>query len=251
MPTSPAQPSAWGTATKATGNIAKDELIRWTRGENRLQDDNATVSDLALVRGHIHGDVLHSRPVVINYNRLSSAVSGTSPPSSDRDVAVFYGANDGFLHAIKGGRDASDGKEIWGYMAAEHMPKLKTLYAATPSILKKPDMYYFDGTITALTRDGNGDERIDNTTGVNTSSVSDLAWIYATMRRGGRGIHALDVTNVLASDSTTAKPTLLWKNGCPNLADNVGCSGGWGELGQTWSEATRSRFRVVPGRWMP
>src|SRR5260221_3260890 len=49
------------------------------------------------------------------------------------------------------------------------------------------------------------------------------------MRRGGRTIYALDV-------SDPANPVFMWKRGCPNLADNVGCDSGFEELGQTWSE---------------
>ena len=52
------------------------------------------------MRASVHGDVLHSRPAVINYNRNGD----------ENDVYIFYGANDGMLHAIKGGQStcASD-----------------------------------------------------------------------------------------------------------------------------------------------
>ena len=225
--TSPGVPTtAWGTASKAEGNIQKDELVKWVRGENRLQDDNPDLSSTALVRGHLHGDVLHSRPVIVNYNRASAPPPTSDPNSLGRDIVVYYGANDGFLHAVKGGRDASDGVEKWAYIASDHMHKLKTLYAATPSILKKPDMYYFDGSISTFTKDSNDDGRLDNS----VSGAADVAWLYATMRRGGRGIHSFDVTDPAAT------PTLLWKKSNE--------SGGYKELGQTWSEVTPI---LIPG----
>ena len=53
-------------------------------------------------------------------------------------------------------------------------------------------------------------------------------WIYPTMRRGGRMIYALDV-------HIPTSPALLWKAGCPNLNDNIGCSANMSSIGQTWS----------------
>ena len=46
--------------------------------------------------GFAHGDVLHSRPAVVNYGRTAN------------DIVVFYGANDGMLHAVKGGQELRD-----------------------------------------------------------------------------------------------------------------------------------------------
>jgi Tfp pilus tip-associated adhesin PilY1 len=48
------------------------------------------------------------------------------------------------------------------------------------------------------------------------------------MRRGGRVVYAWDVTNITS-------PTLKWRAGCPNLADDTGCTTGFAQIGQTWS----------------
>ena len=52
------------------------------------------------------------------------------------------------------------------------------------------------------------------------------------MRRGGRTIYAFDVSTI---DTDPTSPTLKWRNGCPNLADDTGCTAGFEEIGQTWS----------------
>jgi type IV pilus assembly protein PilY1 len=88
--TTPARNATGGTASSATSGVSKDDLINWVRGQNVKGEDNP--SKLAAdVRGYLHGDVLHSQPAVINYNR-----SGITS-----DVVVYYGANDGMLHASR------------------------------------------------------------------------------------------------------------------------------------------------------
>jgi type IV pilus assembly protein PilY1 len=67
----------------------------------------------------------------------------------------------------------------------------------------------------------NDDGRIDSAT------TGDHAYLYVSMRRGGRTIYALDVTN-------PAAPTVLWK------VDNG--TTGMSELGQTWADVKVGRI---------
>ena len=66
----------------------------------------------------------------------------------------------------------------------------------------------------------------------NAQGVPGTVWIYPSMRRGGRMIYAMDVTNA-------SSPAILWKFGCPNLANNTGCvpasATNVTSIGQTWS----------------
>jgi len=196
----------------------KDNLINWVRGLNvglELVNDNSTAADM---RSSVHGDVVHSRPLAINY--------GTDAAPQ---VVVFYGGNDGMLRAINGNKDAGidpdpdAGKELWSFVAPEHFGKLQRLRSNTPDVLftgaTYPPLpapvpvlkdYYFDGSI-GVHRDGG------------------TVWIYPTMRRGGRMVYAFNVNNA-------ASPTLKWKRGCPNQNDDTGCSVGFSQIGQTWSE---------------
>jgi type IV pilus assembly protein PilY1 len=194
---------------------ARSDLINWVRGQD-LDDENGNTVTTE-VRASVHGDVVHSRPVAINY--------GTDAAP---EVVVFYGGNDGSLRAVNGNRTAaqgsfSAGSELWSFMPPEFYGNLKRLYDNTIPISfpgstaasPEPKAYGMDGPVTAYA-DGTN------------------SWIYATMRRGGRVLYAFDVT-------TRGSPILKWKKGCPNnftssgVVSDTDCSTGFSGIGQTWS----------------
>jgi len=227
-------PSAQGDATgtilaaQASGSSTeRDQIVNWVRGQDNFQDEN--LNTLATdVRASIHGDVLHSRPAVVNYNRFAN---------SDDDVFVFYGGNGGVFHAIKGGyavptgdvSGLTPGKEAWGFVASEFFSSLKRLRNASPSVssaFKRP--YFMDGPIGVLTQDNTvpangklGD--VINVPSAATQPASDVVNLYIANRRGGRFVYALDV-------NTPTNPKFLWK------ISNA--TTGFGELGMTWSQPT-------------
>jgi len=173
------------------------------------------------MRPSAHGDVVHSRPVAINFG------TDVSPK-----VVVIYGGNDGVLRAINGNRSSAvgsvnAGQEYWSFIAPEYFNKIKRLrdnnvqisYKGNPTTSPQPKAkpYGIDGPLTVF-RD------------------STRTWLFAGMRRGGRALYAFDVSGIAAS--TPVAPTLLWKRGCPNgVNDDTGCSTGYTGLGQTWSSA--------------
>lgn len=208
-------PNSTTGATVEGGGVDRATLINWMRGENRRLDDNP-VNDAAAVRGYLHGDVLHSRPAVVNYNRSSA-------PVADRDIVVYYGANDGIIHAVKGGDSVDDGYELWGFVPEDFFGRFARLYTATPKIVpgSSPRNYFGDGPISVdahYVRDGSGVERIEGTDADGNPAKVQL---YIGMRRGGRFYYSLDVTDPLA-------PVYKWKisNTTP----------GFDELGQSWSD---------------
>lgn len=209
--------------TSAT-TLTRDTLTRWVRGEDNLGDElslcppgstagtgNCPTPTKVNIRPSVHGDVLHSRPVVINYG-------GTT------GVVVFYGDNGGVFHAINGNQSAAIGSvgaggELWGFIPTEFFARLKRLHDNSP-LLQMPS------TPTGITpTPQRKDYFIDGATGlyqtINASGVTTKAILYLAMRRGGRFIYALDVT-------TPSNPIFLWKH---SNADT-----GFGELGQTWSQ---------------
>jgi len=193
----------------STDATERTNIIEWVRGANNRTDDNPSLVSTD-IRGLNHGDVIHSRPVVINYNRNSD------------DVYVFYGANDGMFHAVKGGQASGGGVEEWAFVPPEGFGKLKRLRDHSPIISTSDTKPYFiDGSATVYTSTTSVDRTIDYTAG-------DKAYLYLTARRGGRFIYALNVSNPTA-------PTLLWKR---TNADT-----GFAELGQTWSELKVGRIR--------
>jgi hypothetical protein len=190
-----------GTSAAGVAASTRDFII----GRDVWDDDGD--SNLTEPRSTIHGDVVHSRPQPVNYGAGG--------------IVVYYGANDGTFRAVR----ASNGRELWAFIAPEHFDKLDRLYNyknASEAIKffgdtagKKKD-YFFDGSIGLLQKSDNSQ-----------------VWIFPTMRRGGRKVYALDVTNPEA-------PRYKWSKGCPNLGTDVDCDndtdGDFRGIGQTWSQ---------------
>ncbi|MES2148887.1 MAG: PilC/PilY family type IV pilus protein [Pseudomonadota bacterium] len=179
-----------------------DALVRFIRGED-VNDEKGTGATTT-TRPSIHGDVIHSRPLPVNY--------GSS------GVTVFYGANDGYFRAV----NAATGAERWGFVAPEFFSRLARLNDNSP-LVSYPNL--LSSTVPTPTAK---DYFYDGSTGVYQNADSSKVWVLPTMRRGGRMIYELDVTNADA-------PRIKWKAGCPNLGNDTGCTAGMSGIGQTWS----------------
>lgn len=212
-------PNATGVSMQAYSSSSppdRDTVVAWLRGKDPLDGSEKGPAGSVTVRPSIHGDVLHSRPVVVNYG-------------DSRGLVVFYGANDGVFRAVNGSQDTAIGTvpaggELWGLVLPEHYGQIDRLRNNSPE-LRFPS--------TTLASAQNKDYFVDGPTGVyqklTSTGVIDKAYIYLTMRRGGRFIYALDV-------STPTTPKVLWK-----ISNSTA---GFEELGQTWS---RPRLTLVPG----
>ncbi|MDQ2075645.1 pilus assembly protein [Marinimicrobium sp. ABcell2] len=208
----------------ASNDEERSELINWARG---FDVDSERSEDANKMRPSAHGDIVHSRPVAINF--------GT--PGQPK-VAVFYGGNDGILRAINGNRSESidavpAGGELWSFMPPEFYGNLRRLrhndgsedgkyidFPGSAVTHRARKDYGMDGAVTAYWSDANNSGDL--------TGPDDKAWIYATMRRGGRAFYAFDVKDL-------HNPTLKWKKGCPNLDNDTGCTDGFSGIGQTWS----------------
>lgn len=188
-------------------------LLDWVRGyddatevtkdgvTSRPWSEFTNTSSSARTRPSIHGDVIHSRPLPVNY--------GTG-------VTVYYGSNDGMFRAV----DADTGRERWAFIAPEHVGKFQRLHNnaplvnypnVDPALNPQPRDYFFDGSMGLF-------QKADNS----------KVWVFVSQRRGGRMLYAFDVTN-------PASPTLKWRVGCPNQGDDAGCTPGFEKMGQSWS----------------
>lgn len=200
----------------AADSTERDALIDWARGLNvgdisGIEGGKATT----VMRPSAHGDIVHSRPVAINF--------GTEIAPQ---VVVFYGGNDGVLRAINGNRTAdigsvAPGKELWAFMPPEYYSFIKRVrdnsiqinfpFNPTETPRPQPKPYGIDGPIAAYKQGSN-------------------TWIYTTMRRGGRVLYAFNVNSSNPTDIT-----LKWKKGCPNPDNDDGCTSDFSRIGQTWS----------------
>lgn len=196
---------------------ARTALINWVRGEDNksLSDENGPGGGVN-VRTSIHGDVLHSRPVVVNYGDA-------------RGLVAYYGANDGVFRAVNGSQAAAIGSvpaggELWGLVLSEHYGKLNRQRDNTPLVKFPPTVspgaqpkdYFVDGSPGIYQK-------------LKADGTMDKAYLFLAMRRGGRFMYAVDV-------STPTAPTVLWKISSATT--------GFSELGQTWS---RPRVTVIKG----
>ena len=214
-------------ATPATGtNIQafaagtapdRDSLIKWLRGADNYGDEKGPGGTVT-IRPSIHGDVLHSRPLVINYG-------------DSRGIVVFYGSNDGVYRAVNGNQTAAMGSipaggEMWGLILPEHYSEINRLRLNSPELkfpsttvtTALPKNYFVDGATGAYQK-------------LKADGTIDKAIIYLTMRRGGRFMYAVDVT-------TPTNPTVLWR-----IDTTVT---GFEELGQTWSRPRVTLLQSSP-----
>jgi type IV pilus assembly protein PilY1 len=201
------------TAFNTTSSGLAANVVNFSLGQDVNGEVTTRTAPSTLTRPSLHGDVIHSRPLPVNYG-------GTT------GVIVFYGANDGTFRAV----DASTGREIWSFIAPEHFGKLSRLMNQSP-LVNYPNLPA--GTTPTPQRK---DYFFDGSTGVFQNQNNTQVWTYPSMRRGGRMVYSFDVT-------TPSSPLFKWRSGCPNLTDDVGCSVGMSAIGQTWSHPTAALIK--------
>jgi len=283
-------------------NLETQEIVNFVRG--LWMDNDASASpdprDADLDAGGnqarpagypVLGDFYHSQPVVVSPPNRSMfffdygyGAAHDYPSFIDRQAkrrrVVLAGANDGLLHFFDGGiwdrdrgstaetyheqHDLGNGSELFAYMPQAVAPKLYNMTYGTSQ------QYLVDGMISA------SDVFIDH------DGDSDREWrtvAIATMRRGGRGLVALDITQpdpvgsspdfepTVPSDQIPGctvdgtisgcdgdYPKVLWEfsdnndtdGNCPVGLSGVQCSPYW-DLGWTWSKPAIARIAIHNG----
>lgn len=216
------------TATAlGVGDADRAPLINWVRGVDNLGENTNGANG---ARPSMVGDVLHSRPVIVNYN--SSASGCTDKTRLNKDVIAFYGGNDGVLRAIKGGKNdiANAGNELWGFIPSEFLGIFNRLRNSGDPIRGQPVIfpapvpagsgnkpYLIDGSLSVYIKDTGDNCKLT------AADPDDKAILFMTLRRGGRFVYAFDVIDPI-------HPKFLWKK---SHTDS-----GYEELGQTWSQLT-------------
>ncbi|MEM6640575.1 MAG: PilC/PilY family type IV pilus protein [Pseudomonadota bacterium] len=188
-----------GAGTTGASNAVVDQWLDWAAGIDAFDgDEDGSTTDPRQAMG----DPLHSQATIVSYGGGAGGL----------ETVVFLGTNEGYLHAF----DARNGSELSSFMPRrlwENIP----YYAQNPRLGVEKRRYGMDGPITVWVNDG-GDDRIDN---------GDKVIVYAGMRRGGRALYALDMTN-------PRNPSLLWSF---SDADD-------GRMGQSWSKPVRAKLNT-------
>jgi len=197
---SPAPPATFAAASAAERTLAVN-VLRFARG---LEDDGTTT------RRWLLADPLHSRPRPINYGARDGR------PVTNPDIRVLMGTNDGLLHMFRNSTaaGAEDGTETWAFVPGALLRKLTRLRENGVGTPVHP--IGMDGSVSVLTQDLNQDGTLE-------SGDGDKVIAYFGLRRGGKSLYALDI-------SDPDNPEVLWtiEKGAAGTA--------FAELGQTWSD---------------
>lgn len=135
-------------------------------------------------RQRLLGDIINAEPVIVSYGSTT---------------VVYQPANDGMVHAFKGGDQATDGSELWAFVPSELHPALVRL--SDPNYVHR---YYVDAT----------------------PAVADVAntgfsakVLVGGLGKGGRGYYALDISDPAAASEAAAASKVLWEK-LPSDADS-------------------------------
>jgi type IV pilus assembly protein PilY1 len=217
-------------------NVANDgttapNLINFIYGLN-VYGTNPTLN-----KAWVMGDVMHSRPLVVNYAQYTfcdptkgdncSPTAATVPTANEKNCSVnlsmiYVAGNDGMLHAFY---DCS-GQEAWAFVPPDMLPNLQYLTGTLHT-------YYADSSPSVYIYNQDNSGTINQT---NSSTNKDKVILMFGGRRGGGSnipsggvYYALDVTNETA-------PKFLWSisNSTP----------GFSEMGETWSEPNIVKMNI-------
>lgn len=199
-----------------------EEIIDYIRGADVFDEDDD--EDILENRKVITGDVIHSEPLVVDYNE-SLAV-------------IYFGSNDGMLHAVKDSKstapESDDGTEMWAFIPPDQLHRLKDI--------KEGDahQYFVDSSPKAHIKDVNGNGIIEvdvdsDDDGDIDDDDKDQVILVCGERKGGTSYFALDVTDPYT-------PVFRWRINRNNDTEALNLPPAAGpdviipELGESWSE---------------
>jgi type IV pilus assembly protein PilY1 len=253
-------PFRWGslsTAQQAWLNINPETLVADALGQKRadfIRGDRTQESTTPLMRKRtsVLGAVINSSSIFVG--APASGIRDTFPAGSQEALAdaltprrsyerfafanrnrtrmVYAGANDGMLHGFR----ALDGVEMFAYVPYEVSKNLNTLtrynnfkYQPFVDIAPKEfDVFTPDPT---------------DTSGSATVLASTAKWrtiLVGSLRMGGRGVYALDITDPATVTESNAGSKVLWE-----FSSSI--SGG-DNLGYTFG--TPNVVRSDSGKWV-
>ncbi len=260
-----------------TSDPLRDEFIAWLDWPGGVTYPEANeivdfVAGTATGRTSVLGDIFHSRPAIVGppnnfryyLNNVHDYYSDFMAPHRFRRRISYAGSNDGLFHGFDAGFYDRDDGGTWddtydlgtGVELFAHVPRavMNRLYAMTYGTEQQ---YMVDGMVAM------GDVYID------PSASGSPEWrtmaVY-TLRRGGRGVVALDVTQPDPIPSGGGVPALSTLPGCTD-GSTAGCNGDYPtilwefntendtdengdlepDLGWTWSEPVIARVKKDGG----
>jgi type IV pilus assembly protein PilY1 len=184
--------------TSGTDTLGPDR-VNYLRGDT-VQEIHNGGADGFRDRTHLLGDIVDSAPIYIgqaNGPYISDPTYQTFMANTANRSTLYFGANDGMLHAI----DPATGNEEYAFIPNGVFQSLINL---TSSTYNQAHQFFVDGSPSA------GDVKF-----------SDNSWhtvLVGGLNDGGQSIYALDVTNPssLTNQSSVAS-SVLWEFTDTNL----------------------------------
>jgi len=203
------------------------QIVGFVRGADVFDEDSD--NDTSENRAVILGDVIHSEPLVVTYLL----------PDGSLKSMVFFGANDGMLHAVLDsevdpeGNETLSGSEAWAFIPPDQLHRLRKLVEGMGH------NFFIDSSPKVFLKDMNGDGKV-------AAADGDQAVLICGERSGGTSTFALDVTD-------SQNPHFLWRINPSNDAPVLGLPAGAApdhvvpSLGESWSEPVFALVRTSDG----
>jgi type IV pilus assembly protein PilY1 len=236
-----------GTSTTCDGHgSARVDYVRGDRTK-----ESATTTPSLRSRLSVLGSIINAEPVYVSSPRAGyrdmfpvgspeataaalsegSSYAGYQNAERDRRPTVYAGSNDGMLHAF----DAKTGKEQWAYV---------------------PDLLIRNGRLHTMTlRDSDLVPGVDSAARERDVFING-SWrtiLLGSLRLGGRGVYALDVTD--PEQAGESNSVALWEFTSGNVASTAGdapCAAGvrsCPSLGYTYDSANVARIKY-DNKWV-
>ncbi len=185
-----------GDLIGAQSDVRKGHIFEWIRGGT----PNSPRAEM--------GAPIHSSPVMIGYDKDGGDLIST----------IFFSTTEGYLHAVDTGEPtrgsaAADkanrgGKELFGFMPKETMRNTALLHEN--AVLQDGDKFIYGLDLSwTYWRESGGDAAINGS--------EDHVYIYSGMRRGGRMVYGLNVSDVYHGGDN--EPRLLFAIGNPSAPE--------------------------------
>jgi type IV pilus assembly protein PilY1 len=230
-------PAALKTKIKGTGGTALSDaraeaLLNYMRGNVDNEEPNGERFQPRSI-SNILGTVVNSTPW-IQLPSNAYYFDGTFPTSGvqsyleyartkyTREKLLWVGANDGMLH----GFNADSGAPVISYIPETLAPKLANLVEKNSSIVSGLDGSPFSGDVLRSAPTG--------------QTATWATYLFTPLGRGGKGVFALDVSNVDSSALNQANAANIFKWQFSDANDN--------DMGNIVGEYSRSPFsnQAVP-----
>lgn len=198
-------------------NTARDKLVNYMHGADAY--DSNTNSNITENRDWFMGDVLHSRPVVVNYATYTFSTANEANCTTNKSL-IFVGSNDGMLHAFKD----CDGSEAWAFIPPDLLPTLQNIPSGADH------SYFVDSSVSTYVYNKANDGII------NTANGDKVVLIFGEGRGGGNAGSPTSGNYYALNVSDPLSPTLMW-----TLSN---ATSGFSELAETWSEPKIVKMRI-------